>query len=670
MSNIMKYVNNNCNELPSYCFAEENLITDHRQATSTEETHAVPLVSPKETLRDNNTPPVKSSVRPPPGFAPLGEHQPGLLKESTSFCNGSLGNMPNERTPAFGDATEATTNPFLYDQQSDLIISNDIAKSLFVRMWKENLQLQTKLTEMFSEMLEYTPLSRLVFDNHMKVQRQLNKILQSFEKAMTLNNERFVKSPLNPSKETTSNDGSAQGAPIKSNNEVFGNQGVANYANAYSSNVFNVEAQTYWTSPSDSFNPHVQVPLSTTAVPTTTVPTTAVPTTAIPTTAIPTTAVPTTASSMFSNYQFSAGSLYSNANQENDLFSRLIGNSGLSNSDYSSLDYFLGFKNNEPATVIKETNPFKMYMTGNTETPKTPESQQTATGYDSDSSYFSIQNLQNHISKIATSNVGANFHAVNNNSAPAGHVNVNGKENYSTRIVYEAGPVMYNNVQKPKANADSRQSSTCNNNLKTQDASANLGRDGTELLLSSINNVGASHLKQGDILRNDESYVTRSSIDCMTQGPTTMKEELNYYQQDTTNNIPRHVSARTWKQAEIPEHWISSKFQNNVSLQDSKENCTASTPANLSSFQDWNYNNIGNAALPNLNGNIDPHNFNSNNKEKFMDAFYGNMHLWSYLSNPIVNGNSIFVFHKIGMYGTVRLIDTLILDSIQQTVAC
>ncbi|XP_012228560.1 uncharacterized protein [Linepithema humile] len=619
MASLMKYVNNNFNQLPSYCFAEEN--PDRCQATSTEEMHAVPLISPKETLRDNNTqtPLVRCSVRPPPGFAPLGE-QSDLVEKSTNFCNG-----PSENTLAFGN-TEATTNPFLYDQQPD-IISNEVAKSLFAQIWEENLHLQLKLTKMFGEMLEYTPLSRIVFDNHMKVQRQLNKIMKSFEKAMTLNNEQFLKSPFNPTKETTPNDvGSAQRAPISSTSEVFKNQSVASYANTLS-NLFNVDAQTRW-SQSDQISLHVQVP--------------------------PTTAVSTTTSSTFNNYQLSADSLFSSQESDNVSPTQLT-NSSLSNSDRASLD-FLGYKNTEYAGVIKETNPFKLYMTGNTEMPTTPESQQTATSYDSDSGYLSVQNLQNHISNIATSNVGANFRAMNNDFASAGHVNVNGKENYSSRIVYEAGPVMYN-TQKQQANTDAWQS-TCNNNLNVpQNVSANLGRDGTELLPSSVNSVAALHLKQNDILRNDESYATRPPIDCMPQDSSSIiNEELNYYQQGQAN-IPRPVSARAWRQVEIPEHWISSKFQNKVRLQDCKENCTAGTqltPVNssLMPFQDWNYN-IRQSAFPNMKGTIDPHAFNNNNKEKLMDA---NVYPWNILYNPISNIGSIFLFQKIESIESISFI--------------
>lgn len=593
MASLMKYVNNNFNQLPSYCFAEENL-TDRCQTTSTEEIHAVPLVSPKETLRDNNTqtPPMRPSVRPPPGFAPLDE-QSDLLKKS-NFCNGTSKNTPNEKTPAFG-ATE--TNPFLYDDQPD-DIPNDIAKTLFVRIWTENQELQSRLTEMFSEILECTPLSRTLFDNHMTVQCRLNRILKSYEKAMKSNNEQFLKPSFNPSKETISSDvSSVQETPVNSNNEVFRNQGTANYVNTYLPNVFNIDAQTSWSQP-DQYNPYVQVPT-------------------------------TTASSIFSNYQLAADFLFSNTSQKSDnVPATQLTNSGL-----------------QYTNVIKETNPFKLYMTGNTEMPKAPESQQTATSCDLNSGYLPVQNLPNHISKIATSNIGTNFHATNNNSAEY----VNGNENYSPRIVYEAGPVMYN-TQKQQANADARRS-TCNNNLNVpQKVPVNLGRDGTRLPSSSVNNVAVPQLKQNDILHNNEACAIQSPTDCIPQASLPIiNEELNYYQQNQAN-IPRPVSACAWKQVEISEHWLNSKFQNNVCLQDYKQNCaTDKKPVNSSSmpFQDWNYNNVGALAFPNMNGTIDPHTYNNNTKEKLIDV---NMHSWNIYKNQISNISNIFIFQKIGMY--------------------
>jgi len=153
-------------------------------------------------------------------------------------------------------------------------------------------------------------------------------------------------------------------------------------------------------------------------------------------------------------------------------------------------------------------------------------------------------------------------------------------------------------------------------------------------------------LKQNDILCNNEDCTTQSSIECMSQGLSSIiNEELKYYQQDQAN-IPRPVSARAWKQVEIPKHWINSKFQNNVCLQDCKENCTAGMLVNPLSFQDWNfqdYNNIKKSAFPNIN----LHAFNSSNKENLMDV---NIHPWNTPYNSISNIGNIFVFQKIGMY--------------------
>jgi len=162
MTSLMKYVLNNINQLPMYCYAEENPVINHDFRTSIEQIHEVPFVLPKKTLyRDNLQ---EELLKPPPGFLPLNSFD--ILKNASSYSK-----------------VETATNPFLDDQLPD-IISIDFAKQIFAHTWKENTQLQIKLSRILYDLLECSSIKKCIFQNYIIKQRQINNILKDIEKKL------------------------------------------------------------------------------------------------------------------------------------------------------------------------------------------------------------------------------------------------------------------------------------------------------------------------------------------------------------------------------------------------------------------------------------------------------------------------------------------------------
>ncbi|KMQ90058.1 tudor domain-containing protein 5 [Lasius niger] len=589
MASLMKYVVNNMNQLPTYCYAEENLMSDSRcKSTSTEETpETVILVSSEQThqCRDGLE---QRSMRPPPGFAPL-DKKPSLSNVPTRSFNDiySFGSTSNAKTSSHGNA-EVTTNPFLSDQElvNDNVIPKDIAKQIFMANWSENVQSFVKCTEIVYDMLEHSPhiLNRNIFENYMTLQHHLKKFLKMFEEALILDNDQSTSSAsLNLAKETTDKVGSAQkiNTPINSNAESFVNQKLAGMSNL-SSNPFGDDrpsqnhtafsasnGHTFTTNwhQSDGFSPRVQVPSPLTP-----------------------------ASACSANYVSSAATanvFFPNSDQNSEIpispaikpvFPVISMNADVSNNNHN-LSSFCNTANSEFANVFKETNPFRFSMTDNIQIPET-QSEPMANSYDTHpASYLSVKNLQDHSLKMEALNINAG----NNSFTAAEHVNVNGAESYTPRIVYEAGPVMYN-TQKKQTDADVKQNA-CNSNFKN-DRNVSLKRryDDKELPSQSANDITTSYSKH-DSSHIDEGYVTRLSTDYTLQNSQPIISGEAIYHQQNVNANERIVSAQAWKQVEIPERWVNSQLQNGVPLQNHNEKSTTSTSINFSSHKDWNCDN-------------------------------------------------------------------------------
>lgn len=632
MASIMTYVVNNMNQLPTYCYAEENLISDsHCKATSTEELHEK-VSSISEQTHQSRDGFEQHSMRPPPGFAPLCEKKPNLSNMSARNFNDmySFGNTSNAKTSSYADMT---TNPFLTDQQfvNDNIIPNDVAKQIFMTIWNKNVQLFAKLTEILCELLERSPLNKKIFENHMIIQHHLNRFLEKFEKALIpSDSDTSSLGSLSLAREMTDKFGSLQNinSSMNLNAEDFANQKLAgNLSNLSLSNPFSDDrppqthpmfptyGSTGYTFPSnwhqsDGFSPHVQV-LS-----------------------------PVTPSSTPSMFNFGSSSaanvFFPNVDQGNaknapamkPTYPVISMNADVSNNNRNSASFF-SLASNEFANVptFKETNPFRRSsMTDNMQIPQRPEmqSEQMANSYDTNpTSYLSVQNLQDHAAKMEAANV----HAGNSGFTATEHINsINGAEGYTPRIIYEAGPVMYN-TQKKQTDADVKQN-TCNSDFKNDRNVPFKGQyDNKEL----------------------------SQIDYTLQNSQIRKNESIYHQQNGNTN-ERIIFSQAWKQVEIPERWIKSQIENAPS-QNHIEKPTIDTSINFSSIYN-NKESVTQDGMADLS-----YIFQRNDKEKQMDLYNNFLNNLCYIENKKCieynNKNNdffvdiSFVFHKIGMYDIV-----------------
>lgn len=167
MASLPKYVVNCKNKLPTYCYAEENLMFDScNKSTATEELNETPLVSSGAscTYRDNYLQPCSRA----PGFAPINEHFDQF--NSPTNCHhtsvySTLGNAAKTKTPpVFSDVshfTERTNNPLLdvnpepsaMNATSDDTFHNKVEKQMFINLLQESLVLQIHLTGMFRQLL-------------------------------------------------------------------------------------------------------------------------------------------------------------------------------------------------------------------------------------------------------------------------------------------------------------------------------------------------------------------------------------------------------------------------------------------------------------------------------------------------------------------------------------
>lgn len=622
------------------------------KATSTEELHEVPLVSSKQTHSccDGLE---QHSVKPPPGFAPLGK-KPCLSSTTTKSSSDiySFGNTSNVKTQNYNNI-EATTNPFLNDQQlNDNVISNDIAKHIFLPIWRENMQLFIKLTEALNDILGRSPLNRSIFENYITIQYHLNKFLKNFEKTLIPDSDKSTigtsSASLNLAKETTLNKvGLVEKMPVNSNAESFVNQNLAGISNlslnpfeddklsqthnmfsAYGSNGYTF---TNWQQ-SDRFSPRVQV--------------------------TPISPSPVTSTSMFTNYGSAANVFFPNVDQgsENSSITKpispMVSNAGVCNNNSSAFSFFT---NNELTKVFKETNPFKFSMINNMQIPE-KQNERVANNYNTNAtSYLSVKNLHDHSSKMETVNTNVRSNGFTMEHA---NVNVNGTEHYTPKIVYEAGPVMYN-TQKKQTDADMKHN-VCNNDFKNDcNVPSKEHCDNKKLSSQSANNITTLYSNHNSSHIN-ESYVSRLPTDYMLQDSLSIINEPNCHQQNNVNE--RVVSSQAWKKIEIPERWTNSQFPSDT-LQNHKENSTINTLINSSPPKDWNCNNKE-SVTRGVNGTADlSYIFQWNDKETPMDMYknFWNNPSYKNQQSEYKNGNSdfffdtSFVFQKIGMYDIIGI---------------
>lgn len=595
------------------------------KATSTKEKYEVSLVSSEPTFLHYDNHHQQQPARPPPGFPFLDEQYiPSNLSSPHDY---SFTNASNSNASIFNDA-EVMTYPFLTDED----ISEDIIKQMYMSIWNENKKLQIRMTEILCDLIERSSLP-------FKAQIRLNKILKIVMKTLLEQKDdrsTVVKTPSasNLASETLNNVGSAPKTPYNLNSETFINQDLNTntFSNPFigddrpQSDADNVTFSygsdfafnTNWSS--SKFNPHVQIPPSTTASP---------------------------APSTFTNHIPPANTSLPNQNDENIPMIPVSSAGPINTSSFSGFSQeTLDNMNTQFASMLKNTNPFKFPMADEMQASKT-QNERTSHNYNI-ASDLSARNPQSHASQ--TTENSTNIHARSNCFTPAEYVN----ENHTSRIVYESGPVMYN-TQKTKV--DARQNARSNNLDNIQNTqSLELGQDKKPTQSQSANDIATSYMQNKVINQTrdnsqvDDNYVTRPHY---TQPIT--NGELAYYQQNSNANNLQSVSSQFWIQNEIPEHWANSKttFQNSAPLSNHSENASFSTSTSLPR---QNCNNSKKSIDPQEMNEATDSTYifqfkNGRDKQRPMDIY---MNFW----NNTVNGSiqernaacsiTSFIFQKIG----------------------
>ncbi|EFN81392.1 hypothetical protein EAI_07617 [Harpegnathos saltator] len=588
MASLMEYVvQYNSNHLPSYCYAEETLMADNRNiSTTAEELNEPPLVSPRPSFahHENNQQP-RSKLS---GFVSPNEYIDRFNTPTSYHQSNVYSNLESVSPPVFGDLMEdITSNPFLNGNlklSEGSATSDDhynVQRQMFIQFMQESAMLQLRITRMFREVMNSPPITDNLFTNYITLLYQFNNVLKMLLKEME---SRLANA--NPTSNSSRNRANDTGPSPKAhtyfnpNCESFVKQDNMNLSRPISSpsssstanlfdhhtkyhcaelptadvtNLYAAYARSFKQAANhgvsshqaDTNNPHIQQPpISSCAPP---------------------------EPPIYNSYENIAEGVNSHIDQLNKNMPSMMNNaasyaniSGVNppNYQYSANKFasnaYLQHGNtweNKDSTKSKETNPFRLHQEIGTQVPAT----QSKNNYDMTNliSFLPDINLQSHtqtVNENTNTPVKDNFYGAYNNtasnpkvvSAPPGFkFNVNSNGDYAPRIVYEGSPVMYN-VQKkseeqqlPSHSATQLQS----NNVAMIDVDVDHAAS-----LSSAVDVSVV---------NDETYVTPTTY-AQNSLPTTSKR--NYYQPDISSNVSsQHVSL---------EGWNGAMFQNSDPEQD------------------------------------------------------------------------------------------------------
>lgn len=579
MTNLMKYVLNNLDQLPMYCYAEENLIADYcSKTTSTEEIHEVPLVSPGETLLSCSNQKQQQPLRPPPGFSSLNSSNIYSLDNSSLF--------------------KVETNPFLNDEPVDTIPTN-LVKQTFAQTWTKNTKLQVKLSRMLYNLLERSTVKKSIFDNYIMKQREINSLLKDMEKMILADNDGVAVGASNPNEMSSHDVGHASRMSFQSNDE---------FASLNPSNLFSDDKSTMnqtafnptycdmnsflfknnWAQSAGEFNPRVQVPAQLNPV-----------------------------STIFDNYGSASSSSYQTIDHENksvplmESLTAGIANTAGSTDGNASSAFASTILDVHNPTMYKETNPFRLAMAEAIQIPESAQSAQEATNYNSNPAYYTSVNPPNNILNVKHANV----YPTTDVFSPTTHACDVNNVNYTTRIIYEAGPVMYNAQKKEVAiNQEIQDGRVTSFTLKPCDA---------ELPSQLIDDMAAFSLKRAD----EDGVETRSTKPNPQTSSLKAHNETKYQRADDKVNKPQDHLAQSWRKPEIPERWINSKFEDSFSHAGRNNSNMVSTSASHETYmyeppyQNCDNNNEVNARDFNSVNDLLDHAFQSNNEERSMDRY-------------------------------------------------
>lgn len=753
MESLTKYVINSGNRLPSYCFAEENLVIDsYSKSTTTEEFNESSKVSPGPNFayRDNN----QQFRSVPPGFVPINEHVDRFNTQTNLYYGySSVESNASTKAPSlFSDLIEdVSSSPFLdKNMKSSVtnltsdILSSDVEKQMFLQFMEESTTLQMQLTKSFRPLLNFLPKTKntcidyikflFQFNNNLKVlvkelnSRSANVIpntSQNNENDAGLSSRTYNYSPncKSPVKETQDQETASSLRPpplstttssiVNSFGEYHGQYHHAAFPISHTKDFphssqhqvhthnphnsqFQAHAHNFGQSANQAFvsshqadvnGPYVQTPFITSSdlkssvlsqhgnIAKNTSALENIPSGKTPSlsndlrndvtnnlfldanlnpSAMNATSLPTS-SEILSNdaEKQTLAQLYIDKLLHKSTLNTITtshSNTANPSSCRQSANEFVNvnlqhgniYKNQEP-TKWKETNPFI--------------SHQNVEGQAEQNNSYDMTNLvlylpnTNQQSYTPTINENANARAVdynfygniaesepNVNFVSTGYrmyedAKMNSDGNYTPKIIYEAGPVMYNLQKKPEEQQLPSQSAT---QLQSNIVNNN-----------DVNHVALSSSSIDKFVLNDEGYITP------TYNPSPVINTEVHYQSDV---LSQHI---------LPEAWTNAMIRNNDPLQDYSKSSVSATmcpPTSLLAHKEWNYESNKEFTTGDSYRTAEPCRTPlSDNSEKTMIT---STKFWNSSSNKNQKGtfvncsaslNVSFLFKKIGTCNTAEL---------------
>lgn len=220
-----------------------------------------------------------------------------------------------------------------------------------------------------------------------------------------------------------------------------------------------------------------------------------------------------------------------------------------------------------------------------------------------------------------------------------GNSKANSDSNYKPKIVYEAGPIMYD-LKKPKEQQLPLQSATQLQN---------------DIINNDVDQIASSSSLIDSSVLNDESYVMSTTH--VNNSPVLTNMGSQYQLNVNTNVLSQHV---------LPEPRISSVIQNNDPLQVYNEktvSITACSPTNSLPYNKCNYETNKEHTIENFYKTAEPnHTDLSDDNERAMMATCANFlsltsdhkGMSSYICNTTLNKS--FLFQRISTYDTAKLV--------------
>lgn len=181
MASLMMYVLNDNNQLPMYCYADENY-----EETLMTNSH----IQKNENLSDISSSELSSS------------HEDNRETESECITSNKLSSQHKVLSATALNICSSIdmneqTNPFRKSQSINFNAPTEPMKQMHMKLWQENVQLLTTQNKFFSDLLKRPSITNKVFKNHLAFERHFNNLMKSFQEALVMEDDEFFASAFN-----------------------------------------------------------------------------------------------------------------------------------------------------------------------------------------------------------------------------------------------------------------------------------------------------------------------------------------------------------------------------------------------------------------------------------------------------------------------------------------